>query len=76
MAALLQGRLTVELAAKKGFIDTAQGSASSQQLSLATFGQFVDRLPDSHYAGFRLKSELPRSQCSSPLSSLAKVLKK
>jgi hypothetical protein len=73
MAALLKGRLSVELAAEKGLIDTAQGSALSQQLSLAAFGQFVDRFAASHYAGFRLKPELPRFQFANPLTSLAEV---
>jgi hypothetical protein len=70
MAALLQGRMTVEHAAAQGLLETAEVSAASQRRSLATFDRFVDRFARSNYAGFQLKPKLPDFRSANSLSSV------
>jgi hypothetical protein len=70
MAALLQGRMTVERAVAQGLLETAEVSAASQRRSLVAFDRFIDRFARSNYAGFQLIPKLPDFRSANPLSSV------
>ena len=72
MAALLQGRMSVDQAVQQGVLAASDASPSSQR-SLAAFSHFVDGFAQSGFARFRLDKNLPNIRFSNPLSSIVKT---